>query len=1123
MDESAVDAATWYADADTDTYGDVSTTLVICDQPTGYVADATDCDDTNADVNPGATEVCNGIDDDCDGTIDTGSADPATWYADSDGDGFGDLATATEECTAPSGYIADSTDCDDTDARVYPGATEACNGLDDDCNGLIDDGALDAAIWYADADGDTFGNVGAVIAECTPPTGYIADATDCDDTNAAVYPGADEVCNGVDDNCDSLVDNGAIDAPIWYADADGDTYGDAAVTLAECTAPDGYLVDDTDCDDTDATVYPGAAEIPYDGIDQDCNGDDVIDADGDGYVADVAGGDDCDDTDADVYPGSLEIADGIDSNCDSIVDEGTAWYDDDGDGYTEDGGDCNDAVAATNPAGVEVADGVDQDCDGVVDEGTDYYDDDRDGYSESVGDCNDGDPRQSPDNAEIPGDGIDNDCDGTVDGGVADADGDGYTEDGGDCDPTDGTVHPGADETADGKDNDCDGVIDEGTPAADADGDGYSAADGDCDDTDSSIGVDATEVADGVDNDCDGIVDEGTDLYDDDGDGYTEEGGDCDDADPTVNPGEDELMNGIDDDCDGTVDAGVMDADNDGYTVEAGDCDDTNGWVNPGLTEMCDGIDNNCDGETDEDCDVAPDTFQKTGGCGCATNGSTDGGLALSLGAAMIAMVGLRRRAGTAARGGLLAATFPMLAAFLGTGCGTDVAITKSVKQMVVSPGLVDLGDVAVGTTTDFEITMETTSGSEVNVIAVDILDIEGSGFARADQDLPSVAFQETGTLSFTYTAGAEGWNQSQITIQTDEETNNAHVVDARAHAAVPSAELWPRMLDFGPVSPGDTGVGQYTLMNTGNIAIDVATLTFDNAVYSASMALPVTVNAGESVPITVDFAPTDTTPELGTVTVGLSDGSSVPFSSMRGNDCLDGSADLYDADGDGYSGCSSDCDDGNADAHPGATEVCDTVDNDCDGTIDEGTSCGDDDNDGYTEDGGDCNDADPGINPGVEEVQGNGRDDNCDGTLDQGSVDGDGDGTSADGGDCDDTDNTVYIGAPELEDGLDNDCDGLVDEGTDSVDDDGDGFSENTGDCDDGSTTIYPGAPELADWQDNDCDGNVDEGTINADDDGDGYTEVGGDCDDSDPSISPGEWDVTDGVDNDCNGVIDG
>ncbi|MEA3325288.1 MAG: putative metal-binding motif-containing protein, partial [Euryarchaeota archaeon] len=119
---------TYYGDADGDGYGDPENTTDAYSAPTGYVTDNTDCDDTNADVNPGATEVCNGIDDNCDGQIDEGVM--TTYYGDADGDGYGDPENATEACSAPDGYVTDNTDCDDTNADVNPGATEVCgNGI----------------------------------------------------------------------------------------------------------------------------------------------------------------------------------------------------------------------------------------------------------------------------------------------------------------------------------------------------------------------------------------------------------------------------------------------------------------------------------------------------------------------------------------------------------------------------------------------------------------------------------------------------------------------------------------------------------------------------------------------------------------------------------------------------------------------------------------------------------------------------------------------------------------------------------------------------------------------------------------------------------------------------------
>jgi len=227
-------------------------------------------------------------------------------------------------------------------------------------------------------------------------------------------------------------------------------------------------------------------------------------------------------------------------------------YDADSDGYAACGSDCDDNEDTTHPGAEEWYDGVDQDCDGIIDEGTEGYDDDADGYTELDGDCNDGDPTVYPGAPEDFANGIDDDCDGAVDSSFADYDHDGYAPEGGDCDDSDATVNPGQHESPDGVDNDCDGLIDEGTTQYDDDGDGYTELAGDCDDTDASSYPGAAELADWTDNDCDGRVDEGTTNADDDHDGYTEVGGDCDDGDATVNPSVVETVgDGVDNDCDG--------------------------------------------------------------------------------------------------------------------------------------------------------------------------------------------------------------------------------------------------------------------------------------------------------------------------------------------------------------------------------------------------------------------------------------------------------------------------------------------------------------------------------------------------------------------------------------------
>ena len=136
---------TGYEDGDSDGYGDASITSLSCSQPSGFVSDATDCDDGDSAIKPSATEVCDGIDNDCDGDIDDADSSVvgnATFYADLDGDTYGDPDNSIDACFAPSGYVTDNTDCDDGSNSIYPGAPEQCNGIDDDCDGSADNGVL---------------------------------------------------------------------------------------------------------------------------------------------------------------------------------------------------------------------------------------------------------------------------------------------------------------------------------------------------------------------------------------------------------------------------------------------------------------------------------------------------------------------------------------------------------------------------------------------------------------------------------------------------------------------------------------------------------------------------------------------------------------------------------------------------------------------------------------------------------------------------------------------------------------------------------------------------------------------------------------------------------------------
>ncbi|MEC7985101.1 MAG: MopE-related protein, partial [Myxococcota bacterium] len=283
---SALDVLTWNIDYDGDGYGSSNYTLAQCSQPPGYVSDSTDCDDLNGAVFPGAAEVCNDVDDDCNGSIDDGATiDRQTFYEDQDGDGYGVASATTESCDVPTGYAELSGDCDDDNVDISPAAQESCNSTDDDCDGVIDESdAIDATLFYADDDTDGYGDAASSILSCVNPNGYVEDATDCDDADADVSPVAQELCNGIDDNCSGVIDDPTLlPSSTYYEDADEDGYGGSSTMLA-CSLPSGYSAIGNDCDDNDTALNPltgcaqDCAEILQYGFATD--GNYVIDPDG---------------------------------------------------------------------------------------------------------------------------------------------------------------------------------------------------------------------------------------------------------------------------------------------------------------------------------------------------------------------------------------------------------------------------------------------------------------------------------------------------------------------------------------------------------------------------------------------------------------------------------------------------------------------------------------------------------------------------------------------------------------------------------------------------------------------------------------------------------------------------
>ncbi len=673
-DPSVTGTSPYYDDEDADGYGESAVYGYACDVPGGYVLDNTDCLDTDYDINPSATELCDGsaTDEDCDGLADMDDPDVVgsiTIYADVDDDGYGDASEAVAACGVLSGHVTDSTDCDDENAAINPGATEACDDLDtdEDCDGLADDvdGSVTGQVAiYNDFDGDGYGGSYEDVS-CETQAGEATNADDCDDRDASINPDGTEVCDALDadEDCDGLADDDDPSADsatftTWFSDDDGDGYGDATGDTTACDAPAGHVADDGDCDDLAEDIHPGADESDCtDPIDYNCDGSTgYADDDSDGWAA----CEDCDDDEASAYPGGTEMpVDGIDGDCDGYE---ACYIDGDGDGYRADetttrgslsctatgeasagtdSGDCDDADASVSPAATETTgDEVDQDCDGVE---SCYADDDGDSYHDGA----------------TTVESTDADC-----GDVGEA----LAANTGDCDSARSDVFPGADESdcTDPTDYNCDGS----TGYTDADSDGYAAC-AECDDTDAAVSPAATESCNGVDDDCDGstdpdtAIDAGTWYADADADGFTDAASslvacdepagyaaasspeDCDDADATSFPGARELSDdGIDQDCDGSdlvssVDTGDSGDTGAGDTADSGRpdtgsedsaADDTGGGSDSGDT------DTDTDADTDADTDVDTGTDKSGESCGC------DAGSALGAPATLLGALWLRRR-----------------------------------------------------------------------------------------------------------------------------------------------------------------------------------------------------------------------------------------------------------------------------------------------------------------------------------------------------------------------------------------------------------------------------------------------------------------------------------------------
>jgi len=238
-------------------------------------AEADDCDDWSAAVNPGATEVCDEQDNDCDGQVDENVM--VTFYNDIDNDGYGVDTKTIQDCwqlsddgnwVPPDGYASNVGDCDNFDPTTHPGILfDTCDEADNDCDGDIDedDPPLD---YYIDGDGDGFGTTGIAQNTCDPPFGYAPNTDDCDDNDGLTNPDAPERCDGEDNNCNGKIDDKVV--KVWYPDNDGDGFGDSAQSTKDCNPPANYFPIGEDCNDTDPNIYPGGVEL-CDTIDNNCN------------------------------------------------------------------------------------------------------------------------------------------------------------------------------------------------------------------------------------------------------------------------------------------------------------------------------------------------------------------------------------------------------------------------------------------------------------------------------------------------------------------------------------------------------------------------------------------------------------------------------------------------------------------------------------------------------------------------------------------------------------------------------------------------------------------------------------------------------------------------------------